>query len=128
MVTGGLMALMVGILWLNVLTPRWLIHDASIAFLWLLLAIYVLALPAILAGGLWSTLAVARARRRHDRAALIRGLRWLLLASSCLAGWIAMEIDLAGKAAIVVPDPRAANPLRDVAGSAIDEIRHRPPG
>ncbi len=91
-VAGGFAALAVGIPWLILLTPRWLIRGASISFLWSLLAIYVLALPAILAGGLWSSLAASRARRRRDRAALVRSLRQVLLASSCLAGLIAMEI------------------------------------
>ncbi len=87
----GFVALRVGIPWLIVLTPRWLVRGASIAFLWLLLGAFVLAVPAAVVVGPWSAWSAARARRRRDRAALVRALRWVLLASSCLAGLMAME-------------------------------------
>jgi len=91
-VTGGLAASMVLPPWLRSLTPRWLIRGASVAFLWTLLAVYVLAAPAILIGVVRSSMAVTRAWRRHDVAALGRDLRWVLLVSSCLVGLIAMEL------------------------------------
>ena len=89
--TLGLAALAAGLPWLVVIIPRWLIRLASISFLWALLAAYALAVPAVLVGGVWSYRAAARARKRHDRAALVRALRGVLLASSGLAGLIAME-------------------------------------
>ena len=92
MLTGVIVALMVGIPWLSVVIPRWLIRKASIAFLWTLLAVYPMAVPAILVGGLRSSLAVVSAWRRRDRPALALPLRRVLLASSCLAGLIAMEL------------------------------------
>jgi hypothetical protein len=81
-----------GIPWLVVIVPRWLIRRVAIAFLWTLLALDTLAVPAVLVGGVWSFLAAARAWKRHDRTGLARAMRWVLLASSCLAGVIAMEL------------------------------------
>ena len=91
-VTLGLAALAVGLPWLVVITPRWLIREGSIAFLWALLAGYALAVPAVVVGGVWSFRAAARARRRQDRAALVRAARGLLLASSGLACVLLMEL------------------------------------
>jgi len=96
-VTAAAVALMVLPGWLLVVIPRWLIRGASIAFLGTLLAVYVVAVPAVLVGCVCSFLGVARARRRRDRAALRRSIRWALLASSCLAGLIAMELASATK-------------------------------
>src|SRR5262245_17584597 len=84
-------AMAIGIPWLIVLTPRWLIRRAAIAFLWGLLAAFVAAVPATLVLGPWSAVSAARARRRHDRVALARALRRVLLACGCAAGLIAME-------------------------------------
>jgi hypothetical protein len=91
MVSLGLSGLAVGLPWLVVITPRWLVRVVSIGFLWTLLGGYALALPAVLIGGVWSYRAAVRARRRRDRAALVRALRGLLLTSSCLAGLVLME-------------------------------------
>src|SRR5260370_30014867 len=85
-VTSVIVALMVAIPWLRVLTPRWLIRGATIAYLWSLLAVCALAAPAVLIGGVWSLLAAARSWRQNDRAALRRTLRWVVLASSGLVG------------------------------------------
>ncbi len=90
--TLGLAALAVGLPWLAVITPRWLIRAAAIDFLWTLLAGYVLAVPAVLIGGVWSYRAAVRARQRQDRAGLVRAVRGVLLASSCVAGLIVMEV------------------------------------
>jgi hypothetical protein len=49
------------------------------------------------AGCVCSFLGVVRARRRRDRARLLRAIRWVLLASSCAAGLIAMELASATK-------------------------------
>jgi hypothetical protein len=91
-VTVGGLAVAVGAPWLRVFTPRWLIRDASIGFLWTLLGIFVLAVPAVAIGGAWSALAAVRARRRHDGPALALALRVLLLASTCGIGLIATEV------------------------------------
>jgi len=86
------MALAAVLPWLVVITPRWLARGAAIWFLWALLGACTLAAPATLAGGVWSCLAIARARRRRERAALLRAMRWMLLASTCLMALIAMEM------------------------------------
>src|SRR5690242_19844943 len=91
-VTFGLAALAVGLPWLVVITPRWLIRAASMSFLWALLAGYALAVPAVLVGGVWSYRAAARARRRQDRASFERAMRGVLLAWSGLASVIVMEV------------------------------------
>jgi hypothetical protein len=91
-VTVGCVALAAGIPWLVVITPRWMVRGAVISFLWTLLGVYALAAPAVLLGGGWSCLTAARARRRRERAALLRALRWVLLASTCLLSLIAMEM------------------------------------
>jgi hypothetical protein len=91
-VTFGLAAMAVGLPWLVVITPRWLIRAASISFLWALLAGYAVAVPAVLVGGVLSYRAAARARRRHDRASLVWAARGVLLASSGLASLILMEV------------------------------------
>src|SRR5262249_60033916 len=44
--TGAIVALMVVPPWLAVVTPRWLIRGASIAFLWTFFVAYALATPA----------------------------------------------------------------------------------
>src|SRR5689334_6016787 len=72
-VTFGLAALAVGLPWLVVITPRWLIRVASISFL-------------------WSYRAAARARRRQARASFERAMRGVLLAWSGLASVIVMEV------------------------------------
>ncbi len=59
-VTVGLAALAVGIPWMIALTPRWVVRGASITFLWLLLAGFVVAVPLTLVAGLWSALAAVR--------------------------------------------------------------------
>ena len=90
-VTGGLMAIAVLPRWLIVLTPRWLVRRASIAFLWTLLALYPAALLVVLIGGTRLFRVAVRGHRPRDRALLEQGLRWALLASSCLFGMIALE-------------------------------------
>jgi hypothetical protein len=90
--TAGIVALVVLTPWLIVLTPRWVFHSASLAFLWSLLALSVLAIPAVLVGGAWSIWAAIRASRRGDIAARTRHLRRVLLASSCFVSLIAMEM------------------------------------
>jgi hypothetical protein len=81
-----------GFPWLRAITPRWLVLDAAISFLWTLLGVYFLAVPAIVLGGCWSCLALVRARRRRDRAAVLRSFRWLLLTSTSLIALITMEV------------------------------------
>jgi hypothetical protein len=90
-VAGGLSALLVGIPWLVVITPRWLVRRASIAILWGLLGVVVAAVPAALVVGPWSALSAVWARRRRDRATFERALRRVLMASSALAGLVVME-------------------------------------
>jgi tetratricopeptide (TPR) repeat protein len=90
--TGGLvLAAMTLPGWLVVITPRPVVRGAVITVLWTLLAIYSIAVPAILLGLLRASFMVAKARRRRDRAALARGLRLLLLSSICLVGLIVIE-------------------------------------
>ncbi len=90
--TGGLvLAAMTLPGWLVVITPRPVVRGAVITVLWALLAICSIAVPAILLGLLGSPFVVARAWRRRDPVALERGLRLLLLSSSCLVGLIVIE-------------------------------------
>jgi hypothetical protein len=91
-VAGAFVAVGAGLPWLKTITPRWLVLDAAIWFLWSLLGFYFLAALAGLVVVCSSCLAVARAHRRGDRAALQRSLRWLLLASSCLIALFTMEL------------------------------------
>jgi hypothetical protein len=91
-VTGIALFVLVGLPWLRVITPRWLINGAAISFLWALLVAVLLLVPVVIVGGLWSLSAAVAFGRRGDRRALERKLRWLLLASSGLAGLIAMEL------------------------------------
>jgi len=128
-VTAGIVALMILPGWLVVMIPRWLIRGASIAFLGTLLAVYVATVPAVLVGCFCAFLGAARAGRRHDRAALRRACRWALLASSCLAGLIAMELASAARLRwaqrlpnlptrfATPPDPRS--PQADPDGGAV---------
>ena len=77
--------------WMVAITPRWVVRGAVITLLWTLFTIYWIAMPAVLLGLFGSAYVVARARRRRDPAALLRGLRVLLLSSSCLVGLIVIE-------------------------------------
>ena len=65
----GFVVLQVGLPWLRVVTPHWLVIRAGIIFLWILLGAFTLAVPAALIGTAWSWIALARAQRRSDRAA-----------------------------------------------------------
>jgi hypothetical protein len=91
-VAAAFVAVGAGFPWLRAITPRWLVLDAAISFLWTLLGVYFLAVPTNLLFGAWSGLAVLRARRRRDRPALLRSLRWLVLAATCVIGLVAMEV------------------------------------
>jgi hypothetical protein len=87
-----LSAWQVGVPWLLAFTPRWVFRRATIVALWGLLGVFVAALPAVLVGGPWTAVSAARARRRRDRPAFERALRGVLLATSALAGLVAMEV------------------------------------
>jgi hypothetical protein len=91
-VTAAIVTVMVVAPWLPVITPRWVIQGASLAFLWSLLAAVILAAPAVVIAGVWSVLALAKARRSHDATALTRAVRVLLMASTCGVGLIATEL------------------------------------
>ena len=95
---GGLvMAAMTVPGWMVAITPRWVVRRAVITMLWTLFGVYWIAMPAVLLGLIWSSFAVARVRRRRDSAVLARGLRVLLLSSSCLLGLILIETGSAFK-------------------------------
>jgi hypothetical protein len=81
-----------GLPWLKAVTPRWLALGAAIGFLWAVMGVYWLAWPLVIVAGLWSPLAIAHARRRGDRAALVRAMRWLLLAATCLVALAITEL------------------------------------
>src|SRR6516162_7519403 len=78
--------------WIKVFTPNWLIHNATLFYLWALLGAYVLAVPVLAGGWLWSVTALLRCWRRQDRPSVRRAARWVLLTTSGLAGAIAMEL------------------------------------
>ncbi len=90
--TGAFVVVAVGGPWLVVMTPRWLVRGASLGFLWSMLVLVVMAVPAVITGGVWAALAALYARRRHDAAALVRAVRMLSLAVSCGLGLIAVEL------------------------------------
>jgi len=133
LVTAGIVALMILPRWLAAI-PGWLTRRASIAFLWTLLPVYVATVPAALVGCVWALLRAARARRHHDRAALRRAVRWALLASSCLAGLIAMELASAARFRWLqrLPDlptrfaapPYPRSPKTDSGGAAVKYREH----
>jgi hypothetical protein len=91
-VVGGFLVLRVGIPWLLVITPHWLASKAAITSLWILLGAFTIGVPAAFFGTVWSWSALARARRRHDRVALDRGMKCAALATSCLASLAVMEL------------------------------------
>jgi hypothetical protein len=128
LVTGGLVAIALATAWLPVVTPRWLIRDASVAFLWTLLGAYVFAVLAVAIAGASLFFAVTRAWRRRDRGGLRRHMRLALLVSSSLLGILAMEL---GSATLIrlsmrlpalptrfeQPSPRAAPGVTGSAGN-----------
>ena len=118
LLTGGVVALLVLPGWLVVWTPRWLVRRASIAFLWTLLGVYLVAAPAVLCVGVCSLLRAGRAWRRRDRAAFFRAFRWVLLASSCFAGLIVMELASAAKLRMRAAAPELPTPFRAAAAGS----------
>jgi hypothetical protein len=91
-VTAAIVAWLVLAPWLPVITPRWLIQGGSIGFLWSMLALVILAVPAVFIAGLWSLLGLGKALRTRDKRAFTRSVRVLLLASTCGIGLIATEV------------------------------------
>ena len=96
-VTGVLLALAVLPQWLIVITPRWLIRGASIAFLWTLLVGFLAAAPAVVVCGVWSLWGAIGAYRRRDGVLFSRNARRMLLASSCFLGLIMLELGSAAR-------------------------------
>ena len=91
-VIGVFLLVGVGFPWLALVTPRWVVLRAGIIFLWFLLGAFTIAVPAASLGTVWSWVVLTRARRRYDRDAKMRAMRWALLASSSLASLIVMEV------------------------------------
>jgi hypothetical protein len=90
--TGVILGSLVGLPWLIVITPGWVFPAAAVILLWLLLLVFLVALPGVAGAGWYAIVAVRRGLRLRDKALLERGLRFSLLASTCLAGVIAMEV------------------------------------
>jgi hypothetical protein len=91
-ITCLIVAWLVIVPWLVVFTPNWLIHDATLFYLWALLGAYAVAVPVFVGGWLWSVIAMLRGWRRDDRPGVRRAARWALLTTSGLAGVLAMEM------------------------------------
>ena len=112
--TGGFLLVGVGYAWLELAAPRWLFLRVAIVFLWFLLGAFSLGLPAAMIGTVWSSLTLTRARRRLDREGKVRAMRWVLLASSCLASLIVVEVVawIMVERSYRIPEPRTrfANP------------------
>ncbi len=92
LVVGGALLLWGSLPWLSLVTPRWFVLRVAIIFLWCLLGAFATGMPVALVATVWSWLNLTRARRRRDRAARARAMRWVLLASSCLVSLIVMEL------------------------------------
>jgi hypothetical protein len=107
---GAFLLLGAGLPWLKTLTPHWVIIRGGIFVLWFLLGAFILAVPAAATGVVWSWIALVRCRRRRDRAALLRSMKWVLLFSSCSASLIVMEavVRFMDHRSYRIPDPQTS--------------------
>jgi hypothetical protein len=80
---------MIGPLWLSVIVPRWLVRGATIALLWAIVGVFLVALAAAPTGLVVSAIWLRRARRRGER--WHGAARALLLSASCLVGATLLE-------------------------------------
>ena len=71
-VVGAFLVLGMGLPWVWVYTPHWFWMRAGIVLLWSILGVCLIAAPSTAVGVVWSSLAVAQARRRRDRAGFLR--------------------------------------------------------
>jgi tetratricopeptide (TPR) repeat protein len=108
-VVGAFLLLGVGLPWLKLLTPHWVVIRAEIFFLWFLLGAFTLAMPAAAFGLVWSWTALSRARRGRDRTGFVRAMKWALLSSSCMASLIVMEaaVRFMDYQSYRIPDPHS---------------------
>ncbi len=88
---GAFLLLGAGLPWLKTIIPHWVIIRGGIVFLWFLLGFFILAVPASAIGIVWSWRGLLRARRRRDREAFARSMKWFLLSSSGLLSLMVME-------------------------------------
>jgi hypothetical protein len=105
---GAFVLLGAGLPWLKAITPHWVMIRGGILFLWFLLGAFIVAVPTAAVGMVWSWIALARARRRRDRAAFLRSAKWAALCSSCVASLIAMEaaVRFMDHQSYRIPDPQ----------------------
>jgi tetratricopeptide (TPR) repeat protein len=105
---GAFLLLGTGLPWLKTLTPHAAIIRGGIVLLWCLLGAFLLAVPAAAIGTVWSWIALLRCRRRRDRAALVRSMKWVLLFSSCSVSLFVMEavVYFLDHHSYRIPDPR----------------------
>ena len=122
-VTGGLVAVLVLPQWVIVLTPRWLIRGATVGFLWSLLALYIVAVPAVVIGGGWSFLGTARAHKRRDRASLRQPLARVAAGVELPAGVDGDGAGLFDKTALDAPAPGAADSFHPAGQPSLDAGR-----
>ena len=107
--TVGLFLLLgAGLPWLKTIIPHSVIVSSGIIFLWFLLGAFVLAVPAAAIGIVWSWTALGRSRRRGDRAAFVRSMKWALLTTSCMGSLIVMEVAvrILDHQSYRIPDPQ----------------------
>ena len=115
-----------GLPWLKAITPHWVIIRGGIVLLWFLLGAFILAVPAAAIGMVWSWIALVRSRRRRDRAAFVRSMKWVLLCSSCIG-----VLDRDGSRREVhgspfLPDPRSAIEQEERGGQSLERDLIRP--
>ena len=106
-VVGAFLVLGMGLPWVWVYTPHWFWMRAGIVLLWSILGVCLIAAPSTAVGVVWSSLAVARARRRRDRAGFLRASKWALLSFSCLGSLMLMEavMSFVDHQSYRIPDP-----------------------
>ncbi len=115
---GAFLLLGAGLPWLKTFMPHWMIIRGGIVLLWFLLGAFIFAVPAAAIGMVWSWIALVRSRRRRDRTAFVRSMKWVLLCTSCSASLILMEVivRMMDRHSYRIPDPQmikrkeAANP------------------
>ena len=104
----GFLFLAAGLPWVLVVAPTWVKKQAAIVFLWFLLGAFIFAVPTTILTALWSWRTLLRARRRRDRAASFRAMKWVAISSSCLVSLLAMElvVRIMDERSYRIPDPK----------------------
>jgi hypothetical protein len=107
-IVGAFLLLGAGLPWLKTIIPHSVVVSGGIIFLWFLLGAFILAVPAAAIGIVWSWTTLLRSRRRRDRAAFLRSMKWAVLSSSCMVSLIVMEaaVRFMDHQSYRIPDPQ----------------------